>query len=241
MQLAIINGTLCNAELWQPLEDSLRSLIHGEIVYPDITGGHNIAEYARNIGAALESPGWILGYSLGGIIALELAQLYPEKICGLILLCTNSDGQTPLKEEAAERQLNLLATEGLESLFEQILLPAYFSETQLREEVEAVAKIKNMGLAMGPDVLRKQLQTLRSRRDQNECLASIRTPALLVCGSEDNLCTAEQNQKMARLLPQSKLERVEGVGHMLPLLRPEALLGAVSDFVSEFRKLHSMR
>ena len=241
-QFVIINGTLCDASLWQSLERDLRSAGHRDSLYPDISDGQSIAAYAENIGRGLnpKTANWVIGYSLGGIIAVELALSWPDRVEGLVLVCTNCYGQTPEKEEGIRKQLELLDSDGLEAVLDNILLPAYFlkefkqrSENYIIEAKEARGFVRNMGLELGASVLRNQLQTIRSRRNQSSLLPEIEQKTLLVCGKDDALCTVEQNEGMAALLPQSTLKIIENTGHMLPLLQPEQLSAAIRSFFAE--------
>ena len=235
-QFVIINGTLCDASLWQELERDLRSLGHRDFWYPDITDGRSIGAYAENIGRELNpnTANWVIGYSLGGIIAAELTLAFPDRVEGLILVCTNCYGQTPEKEAAVKQQLEWLDSwdDGLEAILDNILLPAYF-RSNLDESGANKERVRNMGLRLGASVLRNQLQTVRSRRDQSALLPGIRNKVLLVCGGDDLLCTVEQNRGMAALLPQSTLKIIKNTGHMLPLLQPGPLSVAVRTFLAE--------
>ena len=238
-KFVIINGTLCDASLWQNLECDLRCVGHGDFWYPDITDGQSIATYAQRIGNALDPDvaNWVIGYSLGGIIAVELALRFSDRVEGLILVCTNCYGQTPEKEAGIRKQLELLDRNGLEAVLDDILLPAYFPKTegsaQRSDLHESRAKVRNMGLKLGASVLRNQLQTIRSRRDQSAVLPEIDTKVLLVCGADDALCTVEQNRGMAALFPKSTLKIIENTAHMLPLVQPEELSLAVRSFLAE--------
>ena len=235
-QFIIINGTLCDASLWQELERDLRSLGHRDFWYPDITDGRSIGAYAQNIGRKLNpnTANWVIGYSLGGIIAAELTLAFPNRVEGLILVCTNCYEQTPEKEAAVKQQLEWLDNrdDGLEAILDNILLPAYFCSNSDKSGANK-ERVRNMGLRLGASVLRNQLQTVRSRRDQSALLPRIRNKVLLVCGGDDMLCTVAQNRGMAALLPQSTLKIIENTGHMLPLLQPEPLSVAVRTFLTE--------
>ncbi len=238
----ILNGTLCNARLWKNFEDSVLANQSSErncfsknsFLYPDMTSGQSIASMARKFGNMLSHNvrTWVLGYSLGGIVALELARHYQSKIAGLVLVCSNADGQTEEKEAAVKKQLEYVNAHGLEAVFDDILLPAYFGAARSKHEEEA-QRIKRSGVNLGEVVLRNQLKTLRTRIDQNANLASINLPVLLVCGETDVLCTPQQNKTMHTQLPRSVLHQCENVGHALPLLRSEELAKQMLLFVAQ--------
>ena len=228
----ILNGTLCGPELWAGFERLLQSAARS-FAYPELTDGRSILEIARSLDAALPAAGsnWLLGYSLGGIVALEAARLFADRLAGLILVCANADGQTEAKDRALGERLDYLADRGIEAVFDDLLLPAYFGASlpRFREQAEA---IKRSGIDLGEAVYRNQLKTLATRRDQHAYLPTLRIPTLIVYGEEDTLCTPAQNRAMSASIPNSVIHRCDGVGHALPLLRHEELAGHVATFMS---------
>ena len=231
-RFVILNGTLCGPELWNGFERRLHSASVA-FEYPEITDGRSVLEIARSIGASLPAAerNWLLGYSLGGIVALEVARLSASRLAGLILVCTNADGQTEEKDRALQERLDYLAARGLEPVFDDLLLPAYFGASLPRFQEQAEA-IKRSGIGLGEEVYRNQLKTLKTRRDQHAYLPALPIPTLIVYGEHDTLCTPAQNRAMGALIPNSVIHQCDGVGHALPLLRHEELAARVADFVS---------
>ena len=240
MQFLILNGTLCTPSLWSPFCESIQKTM-GNIIktekdfftFPDITTGDPISELATKVGDALqknEKPTWVLGYSLGGIIALELMRNYQDVVQGLILVCSNANGQTKEKQEGLEKQRAYVQSYGLENLFDEILLPLYFGET-LEKNTHLAETIKCAGMELGETVLLRQLQSLETRSDQIPNLHKINTPTLLVYGEHDPLCTPSQNQRMHEKFPQSTAREYKNTGHMLPFLQSEKLTQDVVAFM----------
>ena len=151
-------------------------------------------------------------------------------MAGLILVCVNAGGQTEQKDRAVAHELEHLERHGLEALFKDILLPAYFGDTLARHGQEAAA-IMRSGLEMGADAFRNQRRTLRTRIDQYPHLNAIRIPTLLVCGENDTLCPPEGHRRMQRELPHSVLYECKRVGHALPLVRPAELARQAARFM----------
>ena len=230
----ILNGTLCNASLWDEFVSAMvikSKFKKNDFVYPDLATGETILEIAHTIGKSLSEKTWVLGYSLGGIIALELAKHYQHKIKGLLLVSANAEGPTEQKKQAIERQLSYLKQHNLEAVFNDILLPAYFGNdpTIPKHKIE---HIKTMGLAMGESTFIKQLSTLQSRIDQIPHLANITLPTLIIYGENDILCTPEQNKRMGQAFSHSTLYECKNVGHMIPLLRASELAQQVIAFMT---------
>lgn len=239
----ILNGTLWDEELWRGFVQCMPGGGDSNaFVFPDITDGRSIMEITEGLGDMLSGSDsadsidsvWLVGYSLGGIMALEAVRLFPRDLAGLILVCSNADGQTEEKNRAAERQLSHLKKYGMEAVFDDLLSPAYFGSALDEHEAEA-RMIKKSGMALGDVVFRNQLKTLKTRRDQKTYLPEVAVPTLIIHGEHDRLCTPEQNRAMHELIPNSVIRRFDGVGHALPLLCPEELANAVWSFISKPR------
>lgn len=228
--IVILNGTLCSEELWTPWIRQIlpaggpeRNVFH----FPGVRG-RSIAELADTVGAELPAGSLLIGYSLGGIAALEILRRYGQKVQAAVLICTNARGQTPDKQRALEAQRKLCRQKGLEAVFDEILLPAYFNPVSAFP-AEA-QQIKRMGLALGPEVFLDQLALLETRTDQREHLHEIRTPTLLLYGETDPLCPPPMSREIARAMPQSLLIGLPA-GHMLPLLQREKTADAIRGFL----------
>ncbi len=232
----ILNGTLCNETLWLPcLQILKRKLPSSHYIFPRIDEGMSIEATATSIIQQYILPShsnvWIIGYSLGGIIALECVRQQQENIAGLIITNTNPEGQTEKRTQAVHRQLQCLNEKGLEAVFDEILLPAYFGDTYKTSMQEQASTIKSMGLSLGPEVLKRQLATLITRIDQRLHLPRIHVPTLLICGNKDTLCPPALHTTMNALIANSTLTIFEHVGHMLPFVAPQQLADTIEKWV----------
>ena len=231
----ILNGTLCNEALWLPCLDRLQTNIPQiQYVFPSIYDGTSIENIANNITKKYILPKhnkvWIIGYSLGGIIALECVRQQQNNIAGIILISTNPEGQTEVRTQAVNRQLQCLHEKGLEAVFDEILLPAYFGNT-IQSMQEQAQTVKSIGLILGVDIFKKQLTTLITRIDQRQNLPHIHVPTLLICGDKDTLCPPALHTTMNTLIPNSTLTIFENIGHMLPLLAPQKLAKTIEEWI----------
>jgi pimeloyl-ACP methyl ester carboxylesterase len=97
--------------------------------------------------------------------------------------------------------------------------PNYLADTSNKQSI--LNTCMEMALSLGPDVFVKQSQALRDRHDQQETLRGLDIPVLVLCGSEDRLCSLEQHQLIHKLIPNSWLEVVMDAGHLPTLEQPE--------------------
>jgi pimeloyl-ACP methyl ester carboxylesterase len=64
-------------------------------------------------------------------------------------------------------------------------------------------------------------------------LGGVRTPALVVWGSEDRIVPRSYGERYARALPHARLEIVEGAGHCVDMERPAELSALIERFATE--------
>jgi pimeloyl-ACP methyl ester carboxylesterase len=168
----------------------------------------------------------LLGHSLGGMIAAEMACLAPHAVEKLVLV---SPLGLWLDEHPIVDAFSLLPYEFGEYLFydsarAHMLLPGtsdLAEPEQLRDFF--VANSRRLGTAG------KMLFPIPNRR-LSKRLYRLRAPTLVVWGAQDRYVPPVYAERWAALLPNAELVRIPGAGHMLPYEQPDALAQAVTAF-----------
>jgi pimeloyl-ACP methyl ester carboxylesterase len=78
------------------------------------------------------------------------------------------------------------------------------------------------------------------RFDLTDRLEAIRTPALVVCGTEDKLTPIRFSEALSSQIPGAALQTVDGAGHMLTLEQPRRLAKLISIFLATIPYLPGM-
>ena len=91
----------------------------------------------------------------------------------------------------------------------------------------------DMAMGLGPAVFERQSIALRDRPDRRETLRGVRVPTLIMCGRHDRLCPVERHEMMHALIPGSRLEIIEGSGHLPTLEQPEESSRALAQWLEE--------
>ena len=86
--LVLIPGYMCNNEMWQNQLTQLKKKY--KVIIPSLKKGKTINEFSINTLKSLPDTFSIIGFSMGGFIALNLAINYPKRIDNLILVGTNA-------------------------------------------------------------------------------------------------------------------------------------------------------
>ncbi len=177
----------------------------------------------------------VLGISMGGMIAQELALLAPERIRALTLGCTHCGGRqyTPPSPAVLEQ---LMANAGLTD--EQIIdknLPLFFSAACLNNEPEKVAAYRSAQLEVPRQpqhAFAAQLAAIKGF-DACERLSLLRIPTRIVHGTEDVLVPPQNARLLAQSIAGAELVEIPGAGHALHAECRDRLNGLAHDFFQQ--------
>jgi len=181
-------------------------------------------------------PGPVIGYSMGGRLALAYAAAYPGNVTHLVLESASpglATGEERATRRAADEVLARgLEEEGIEPFVQRWeALPLFESQGALPPEVRAAQRARR--LANDPRSLAAALRGLGTGALPSywEALDEIRTPTLLLVGELDAKFVGIA-RAMARALPDAELVVVPRTGHAVHLERPDAWLSAVLEFLA---------
>jgi 3-oxoadipate enol-lactonase len=172
----------------------------------------------------------LLGHSLGGAVALDVARRFPRLLRRLILVSsaglTPADALTPLAASLpfvprgfAESR-RLLATSVNRPLLNNAFVAFAASAYKKRRNNRAQLQKLLAAIAAGDDAL-----TLRD-------LGRIRHPTLVLWGDGDRIFPVATGRRMAEAMPNARLEILPRCGHVPPTERPVAFARRVVAFLS---------
>ncbi|MEM0948701.1 MAG: alpha/beta fold hydrolase [Pseudomonadota bacterium] len=227
--LLFLPGMMCDARLFAAQTaafSSARTIIHGTM-----TRGRTVTEIAEAVLDDAPREFALAGLSMGGIVAMEIMRMAPERVTRLALMDTNPLAETP--ETAANREPQIVAARAgkLNDVMRDEMKPRYLAPGPSRAQVLDV--VMNMATALGPDVFVRQSRALQRRPDQTETLKKIAVPTLVLCGRHDALCEVRRHEFMRDLIPGAILEVIEDAGHLPPLEEPAATTAALERWLTD--------
>ena len=189
-------------------------------------GSITIADLAQNAAGVLDALGieraHVLGISMGGMVAQELAIAHPERLSTLTLGCTYPGGTGSRLTDQAVIQRILAgfasgnAEELLRASFGVNVSPAFAAEAGEWERFLAMA-----GEVPAPiPVVFEQLRAA-GLHNAGDRLQSISAPTLVIHGDRDEMLDVLNGELIARLIPGARLEILSGVGHLFWWEQPE--------------------
>jgi 3-oxoadipate enol-lactonase len=189
-------------------------------------GGITITQLAEDaaglLGALDVDAAHVLGISMGGMVAQELALTHPERVRTLTLGCTycGGKGSSLAAPEVAQR----LAAAAMSGDRERVLRAAWKLNVSptMAEDPDARAAFLAIGRrrAVALPVIMAQAQACAAHNTQAR-LASLTAPTLVVHGTEDQIIPVQNGRLIASRVPDSRLEIFEGVGHLFFWERPD--------------------
>lgn len=225
-QLLFVPGLLCTNAIFTKQFAAFEGLAACHTA--DTTNMTSVTQMAEKALDDITGTFALLGFSMGGYVALEILRLAPERVTGLALVSTSSRPDTDEKRAARQALIELSKIGKFKGVTPR-LLPRFFSQAALQDKEKTDIVLK-MGEQIGQQNFMSQQQAIMSRSDQRPHLPSITQPTVVICGTEDVLTTPEESQESARLLPNSTLHLLEGVGHMSTLEAPEAVNQALLEW-----------
>lgn len=179
----------------------------------------------------------LLGYSMGGRVALHLALALPERIRALVLESASPGIADPAERAARARADEALAAsiqrDGLEAFIDRWQsLPLFASQARLASDVRQrhrAARLANSPTGLANSLLGMGAGAMTPVWDRLETFGS---PVLLLAGALDAKYV-EQGEAMAQLMPHATRLVLPDVGHTTHLEAPELFNRAVLDWFAE--------
>lgn len=205
-----------------------------------------MARDAKGLLDALDLPtAHVLGVSMGGMIAQELALQFPAAVRSLVLACTYAsvDEAILARRDALVAQLGgQVEADGsiridLAQLdpfrFFQTLLPLVFNPDYLAREMPKLIELFSASLQYGfsPEGILGQVAAVLSH-DASERLPQLQVPTLVLTGDADRLVPPECSERLAALIPGARLVKIPGGSHAFNLEMPEEFNRVVLEFLA---------
>lgn len=244
--LVLIHGWGMHGGVWQPLLKRLSA--HFTLHVIDLPGmglsQHVIATDLDEIVAAilpvLPEKSHVLGWSLGGLVAMRLANLYPQRVKTLVLVGSTPRFINTAADAAQPWQFGMQA-----SVFEKFArqVGADYAATLLKfltlqcmgaDDARSTIKQLRLAIAARPEPSALTLEAALDVLLQNDLrplLPSLTQPVLLIHGDRDTLAPVQAAHWLAQHLPHAQLRVMAGAGHAPFLSHQSAFVTALLDFL----------
>ena len=256
--LLLLHGIGDSSESWLPVFDALAR--DHMVIAPDLLGhgasakpraDYAVAAYANGMRDLLDVLGveqvTVVGHSLGGGVAAQIAYQFPERCSRLVLVASGGAGRdvTPLLRLASAPFAEVFLAPLHWSVAPPVVRGALgvlgLVGNDLARDRDHVARILG-GLPDG-DAQVAFTRTLRSVVDWrgqvvtllDRCYLADGVPALLVWGDRDGVIPVDHARSAQDAMSGSRLEIFEGAGHFPHHADPDRFVALVREFVASTR------
>jgi pimeloyl-ACP methyl ester carboxylesterase len=170
----------------------------------------------------------VVGLSMGGLVAMELALAHPERVTGVVLAATTAAPVTPRggahppgdrRRDRARRDARGGARHGR---------PA--ARPAGRRDPELLTHLFRMMFHAPPAGAAAALRGRAERPDYATLLRGLRVPALVIAGDHDPYAPEPVVEQLVGALPDPQVLRLAGTGHLPNMEAPEAFNAALAAF-----------
>jgi len=184
---------------------------------------YTLADMAGDAVAVLDALGieraHVVGGSMGGMIAQEVAICFPERVLSLTSIFSTPAANVGKPTAEASAALNSPpATTEEEAGQRAIANAAVFGSPgyPLDEERAVWRAQEQFRRANDPDGFARQLAAIYGSRDRRPLLADVTVPTLVIHGEADTLVQPDGGRETAAAVPGARLVTYPGMGHDLP-------------------------
>lgn len=240
--VVLLHGFPFNRSMWREQIDAL-SATH-RVIAPDLRGHGassvtsepaTMEEMAADVAALLDElrvgATVFVGLSMGGYVALALAREYATRVRALVLADTRAQADDEDGRRTREATAQRVLEEGMEPIAET-MIPKLLAPSTRSDRPDTIERVRTMILHTEPEGAASALRGMALRRDQTEFLPSLRSPALIMVGSEDAITPPSDSKAMHERIADSELEIIEGAGHLSNIERPAEFNRALYAFLS---------
>jgi pimeloyl-ACP methyl ester carboxylesterase len=206
-----------------------------------VTDPFTITDLADDAAALIAALGWesahVVGISMGGMVAQELALRHPDRIRTLTLGCTYSGGEgsaltsSQVSTKLAEAMMAGDPDRAIATAYEVNVSPGYGADKS------AYGTFYEMATALPTPVpvIMLQMQAIAAHNTLDR-LHEISVPTLVIHGTVDEMLPYSNAVLIASKIPDAQLETLEGVGHMFWWEQPERSAAAIRSLVERSRE-----
>lgn len=172
----------------------------------------------------------LCGLSMGGYIALNACEMFPERFEALILCDTQCIADSPEVKTKRYETIEEIKANG-PATFNEGFIKNVFHEDSISEKNEIVEAVRLVVYSNSRHIITAGLIALAERSETCSTLARSTTPTLIIVGREDKVTPLSQSESMHRSIKGSLLRIIDHAGHLSNLEQPFEFNKHLYDFL----------
>ncbi len=241
----LLHGFCETKEMWRAFEKELST--HYRVLSPDLPGfgesrwleddlslpqvASSLVDWMEEL--SLETP-IIIGHSLGGYVALEIARLSPD-LRGIGLFHSTAYPDDEEKRGVRDRTIVFVQKHGV-TKFVDSFVPQLFPEERREELSEKISALLEIARTTPQETLLAYTKAMKKRESSIEVLKALTCPKLMIAGTLDTSVKIDDARKQAEVCKIDHFHELPATGHMGMFEREAETLAIVSDFLAAVTK-----
>lgn len=238
LPVLLLHGFPLDLRMWDMQAKALAAMGH-RVITPDLRGHGasprpdvpaTMARHAADVRRLADSLALdrfaLVGFSLGGYVALEAMRMYPDRIMALGLVDTRAEPDSDEARKGRYATAEDVKQGGMVPLAER-MLPKLLTEQTLKQRPELTERVRTMMQEAPPVGMIMGLLGMAERPDARPGLAQIDVPTSVVVGARDALTPPSAAQAMTNAIAQARLHIIADAGHLTPMEAPDAVTNAL--------------
>ena len=224
----ILPGLLTDEALFRHQIKHLNDIAHCTVA--DYAAATNIADMAGEVLAQAPKKFVLMGFSMGGYVALEIIRVAPECVLALALVSTSArpesdDARTEREKMMAQAQNNF-------QIVLDLMMPKFLHPSRMRYHSNVII-VYTMGLRVGAKTFLRHSRAILRRIDSRPYLRDIRCPTLVLCGRDDVLTPVAVHEELAAGIGGAQLRILPESAHFLTIGRPALVSKVLREWITE--------
>lgn len=195
----------------------------------------SIDDHADDVVAVVDALGVLkvdlVGFSMGGYIALSVAERYPDRLRSLALIDSRADADTDAGKANRANAAVRATLQGREALAQELIEVLLAPSATLL----AKARLRTMVEACSFETIVASQAGMAQRPDRNKVVAALDVPFLAVVGEQDGVTPPDLSIAMGKAARDGMSVVVPGAGHMAPIEKPKAVNDILKDWLKKVR------
>lgn len=168
----------------------------------------------------------IVGHSLGGYVALAMAERAPDLLSGLVLFHSTAYADTEEKKQNRNKVLDFIEKNGVQAFTSNFIPPLFANQHH-----EGITLIRSIGTQATSDAVIGYTKAMRDRKDRTHVLKEFKKPVLIISGEKDAGISVESVKEQTKLSSHVELQVLPEVAHMGMLENEAKGLALISEFI----------
>ena len=211
MKIVVLHAFPLDERMWEPQQPVLAE---HDAYAPNLysLGGNSLAGWAERILDDVDGEFVVVGASMGGFVAFQLARIAPERIRGMLLVGSRAGADPPERKVVREEAIGTLRGSGIDAWAPSAPAPPSPERTV--------------------DELVRALEAVRDRPDSIDVVRSFERPLWIAVGDDDPYLPLDEAREIVAAAPNGRLEVFEDTGHFPNRDRPERFNELLREFLS---------